>query len=457
VTARGERSERQQPDDAGVDRSARPRREARISALIAVLALVAGLAVAPPWQSGDGIPEGFAGRLISGDLERLVDGGWGVVREGELIRDGATVRSVSGAELAVPGGSLLLGPGTRSVLDDPLRLDAGAVLTVVDADRRVRIGALVATGRGSWRVDAGPTERVAVYDGGVGIRPAVGDGEGLAVGRLDQAALLSGRLPSRALPLRYSADDAWDVRWLAGAVAVDREIEQVARGLRAEYGDTPRPQDFYAEFRIIDEELLDAITPIAGAHGENVGPVATVVVHATVARMIMADAGVTADDAVAEIDALLRDGATWGLVLARRGLGPGDLLRAIDLALEEAPPPAPPAADADADAPDPDGPDDPIAPPSPPDDPPPPGDDNGDDPGDPGGVVDDIVDETEETAEEVVDDLTGLIDDLIGDGDGDDTSGGLLDDAVGLIDDIIGIGGSGSGGVSEEATAPLPS
>lgn len=401
-----------------------PDRGSRVAAWIAVLTLVAGLAVAPPWGSPDDIPEGFAARFAAGDLERADDGGWTTVRPGELVADGTTVRSADGAELTVSGGVIALAGGSEAVLDDPVTLERGRLLTEVDeVDRSVRLGSVVAVGRGAWRADAGPTERLGVYRGGVGVRPTTG-GDGVSVAAFEQAELLAGSLPETSLPLRYAPDDPWDARLLAAAIGTDREVERLERSLAAEYGSAAQPAGFYTDFEAVTVADVARLEGFGLSDGDAYGPPSTVIVHLTVLRLLADATPRTAAEVAERTAQLRREGATWGLVLARSGLGADDLRAAVDLALVDAPPPPPPPPPPDtgpatADEPDADDGDGGPQPPSQPPAEDPPDEDPPED--DPSGPVEDVVDEVEEVAEDVEEIVDDIIDDL---GDGVD---GLLD------------------------------
>lgn len=409
--------------EAPVTGAARSSRAARLSAWVAVLALVGGLAIAPPWARFDDVPPGFAGRLISGDLQRSVDGGWTRVRGGELVPDGASVRSADGATLSLGEGSLSLAGGSLATLGETYILDSGSLL--IESPQRMRtaqVGAISADGRGIWRVDAAPVERFGVYDGGIGV--GAEGVEGLSAQLLDQVDLLAGRLPARALPLRYSLDDPWDARLLAPAIAADRQVAQLERALAAEYGSDPRDTDFYAAFgpsdvaaALEDHDALDVPAPEG-------------IIYVAVADLLAETRALDPRAAVGRTVGLRRDGATWGLVLQRHGLNPADLLAATGEALAQAdetpppPPPGPPApTETDAE------PDTPTAPPSTPDPPPPPPDPGPEPepPPPPDDPVDDVVDVVDDTVEELldllpldpppVDDLVGGVTGTLGDAD----------------------------------------
>ena len=304
----------------------------RASAWVAVLAVIAGLAFAPPWHVPADVPPGFL-RLVEGSLERLDGQRWLAVGRGELVPTGTTVRTRDGEARLDPGdGALTLADRSVAVLDHATTLQAGALLVEIeDRSHDVHLGSLLATGRGAWRVDAGSAPRLGVYDGGATLRGPSGAGTG--VDRFEEANVRAGRPATSALPLRYLTVDAWDARLLSGAIAVDRQVEQLHDALVAAYGTDPQPASFYASFLAVDDAVAQAL-PGFGAGGDaTFGPPADVLVAVVITTTIVDRAGLTARVAVNEVRELRRDGATWGLILARHDLGAEELRAAIDLAL----------------------------------------------------------------------------------------------------------------------------
>lgn len=386
------------------------RREARLAAWAAIALLVVGLAVAPPWADVGELPEGFAARFLAGDLERETLAGWTEVRADELVAEGTRVRTLGGATLTVSGGLITLAEESVAVLDGSTTVEFGSLLTeVAGSDRTVRIGGVIVTGRGAWRVDAAPNQRIAVYDGALGLRAEDAEEDGLAVRRFEQVGLLAGRFGEGPLPLRYRTDDLWDARLLAAAITVDREVERLERGLAATYGTEPQDADFYTTFQVVDEEDLGSL-PASTVDEASPGEVLT---HLTVVDLIAQRTEVGFDDAADEVVTLRRAGATWGLMLMRHGLGVEDLRGAVDLTLEGAPaaPPEPEEPEEDASAPEPElGPGPAPAPEQAPAPSPTPTPDEDDE--DSGEGTGGLVDELEETVDDVEEDLGDLIDDV---------------------------------------------
>lgn len=397
---------------AGSDAGPRRRRlDAAVAAWIAVAALLAGLVASPPWRVADDalLPAGAAALLLEGDLERQVDGAWTPLRAGDLVPSGSTVRTDAGARLGIDAGALELAGGTQATLADAYDVETGSVLVdSPDRERELTVGRLTAAGTGLWRADANAVRRVGVYLGQVEVGgTAAGT---LAVDRYAQADLTGDQLPARSLPLRYETDDAWDGRFLGALFAVDRQAEALRRGFEGRFGTAPLPASRYQ-----DMTDMDAAVAFDGAPGAGVGPPGEVLVSLAAVRALEDRAGVAYDEAVREVADLRRDGASWGVVLARRDLVATDLRDVVDAILagtatgtvatpgggEVAPPAgdgtgAPPADDAGEQPPR--EPTDDAQPPPAPDDEPAPGP---------------CQHEVCEPANETVDGLTDVLDDVV--------------------------------------------
>lgn len=327
----------------------------RIPAWLAVGAALVSLILAP-FGTG-GLPAGSVARVVSGDVEELRGAVWRPLAPGDLVPEGARVRAGSLAELEIRRGTLELAEGAEAVLaEEEFTLASGSLLLDTTATRRVVRGAVAAEGRGVWRFDAEVAPRVGVYAGGVGVdlvgagRASGPDGEQTAVSPYQQLDLSGGTPAPRPLPLRYLSSDPWDARLLAEAISVDRQVVDLTRSLTAAYGREPRPLAFYTDFAAVEGLLAAALPRLAPVDQDGAfGPPADTLVGVVVAELLVTRAALAPEQAAEEIRRLRRDGATWGLILVRRDLGPEDLRSGIDAALrrrareqELAPPPAPP-------------------------------------------------------------------------------------------------------------------
>ncbi len=316
---------------AVVGTASRSAPSARASAWTAVLAVVVAVALAPFGGTG-GLPAGVAARLRAGQLERLDGQRWVPVAVDGTVPEGARVRTADGrASLAVAGGTLELAPATEAALTRTrTALAGGSVLVESSRSRTVTRGTVTASGQGAWRVDADGAPRVGVYRGGVAVSDA--QGRQVAVGRLAEVSLVDGAPGARALPLRYRSSDPWDARLVASAIAVDRQASRLTASLAASYGPAVRPAAFYADFATpADRPALTALAP--AVDGAGFGPPADVLLGLVVVDMLRTREAMTAAAALDEVTGLRRDGARWGLVLARHGLDSGDLRAAADRAL----------------------------------------------------------------------------------------------------------------------------
>lgn len=396
----------------------------RGAAVVAVLAVLAGLILAPPLGPGQ-LPAGAAARIVDGPAEVLRAGSWvtpadGIVRRGEQVRSGSDY-----ARLELRAGELELAPGTRvTVGRDEMTLDTGAVLATVDQLTAVTLDGLVARGLGTFRVDVTPRRRVGVYDGGVAV--AAGS-VGVAAEAYQEVEVVEAA-PTPPAPLRYRGDDRWDVRLLASALAVDSHIDRLETSLASLYGTQLQTPAFYRDFLGVDDRLATALPQLAPRSREGrFGPPAPTLVSVVVARTLVERAALSPEEATEELLTARGAGATWGLILVRRDLGVDELRSAAGDALgrresaveqgEAAPVAGPPRGSASRPTPTPtDGPDEPNPTPTPSPSPTPsptptpPDDDEEPDPEPSPSPVEDAVDEAEEVVDDVVDTVDELLD-----------------------------------------------
>lgn len=302
---------------------------ARVSAWIAIAVVVAAVAIAP--LDGDGLLDGSVGTVQSGAVERFGPDGWEPAAAGTRLDAGDELRiGEEPAMIGVPAGRLRLAPGTELALDrGRLELETGSVLAETEELFGITLGVTRSRGAGTWRVDAATTDRAAVYEGGAGVTDETG--AEVSLGRLEQVAIEDGAIAGSVRPLRYVAGDPWDDRLLAGAIAVDRLVAQVARSLAGAYGAAPQPPGFYRDFTA-DEEVVAAVVP---ADAGLVGPPAEVLVEIAVVQALVTRAGLAPGAAAGTVDRLRAAGGAWGLILLRHDLGADHLEEAVDDALRE--------------------------------------------------------------------------------------------------------------------------
>lgn len=309
----------------------------RAVAGLAVAAALVALIVFPP--GGRELPPGVVARVVAGAVELDTASGWQLVRVGAEIPFGARVRVASEtARLGVRDGAVELASGGTVVLDaDRFDLERGSLLLETTRTRAAGLGAVAAEGEGTWRLDADVAPRVGVYRGGVGVTVRNGNGQPatpVAVAAYEQLDIVRGLPASRPLPLRYLPSDVWDARFLEDAIAVDRQVADLRRSLAAAYGTAPRPLAFYTAFSAVEGPVVAVLGDLAPQQGgAALGPPADVLIAVVVVQLLVDRAGLEPADAAGEVVGLRRDGATWGLVLLRRDLGPDDLREGVDVAL----------------------------------------------------------------------------------------------------------------------------
>ena len=393
----------------------RPTRVARLAAFGAVVALVATVVVGVA-TAGSDTRDVTAGTLGSGTLEVLLDDGWTSLGAGDVIPGGRDLRTSSGAVVGLGGGAVELAPDTRGRrVDDDFDLVAGAVVVVDDVFVEVRSGLVTMSGRGAWRLDAGASGRVGVYDGGV---VAVDAGERtVALERGEQVAMAGDRLQGDIVALRYDDGDDFDRRLLPDAIAVDEFLEVTGRGLQADYGVAPQTAAFYGDFDGLEGAVVAALRPLGfDTDGERFGPPSAVLTAAVVTAALVREAGLTPVAAARRVDDARRDGAAYGLVTHLHDVSPSAVREAAGAALtqrrelvaagEAAPVVAAPAVPGPTPSPT-----TPAVTPEP---------EPSEEPGTTGGLVDDV------------EEITGPLDELIGE-DGAE----LVDETTELIDDLL--------------------
>lgn len=429
------------PEQDDAVRSTRAEAPARVSAWVAVAAVVLAVVLAPP--SGDVFMSGEFGRVSAGVVELQQGGTWTVLPVGAVVPDGATLRTTEDeGELEVRGGTLSLSRWVELDVDgEVLDLSRGEVLLEAERTYTVRFGALVGSGRGTWRVSAGGVARFAVYDGGAAVRqPEVA--EDLALGSLREAPVFEGAVGT-VQPLRYLPSDPWDARLLAEAIRIDRLLAATERGLTARYGTAPQTPDFYGDFTRF-EGLLRHLPALAVTEDDGrYGPPAETLVAMMVAELLVAEVPLAADDAAARIDTLRSAGAEWGLIVREHGLTAADLDRTVERAVRQrgeavaegtaapvtGPPPPGPTEDPGTTTPPPPPPDpdpDPPPPSPPPPDPDPPEDEP------------DTLDPVTDPVTDVTDDLGSLLDEVVpGASDTTDAVNDAVEDGADLVEDTV--------------------
>lgn len=428
------------PEQDDAVRSTRAEAPARASAWVAVAAVVLAVVLAPP--SGDGFASGEFGRVSAGVVELQRGGTWSVLPVGAVVPDGATLRTTEEeAELEVRDGTLSLSRWVEvDVGGDAVDLSRGEVLLEAERTYAVRFGALVGSGRGTWRVSAGGVARFAVYDGGAAVRQPDVE-EDLALPSLREAPVFEGAVGA-VQPLRYLPSDPWDARLLAEAIRIDRLLAATERGLTARYGTAPQTRDFYGDFTRF-EGLLEHVPALAVTSEDGrYGPPAETLVAMMVAELLVAEVPLAPDDAAGRIDTLRSAGAAWGLIVREHGLTAADLDRTVERAVRQrgeavaegtaAPvigPPAPGPTDDPGTTPPPPSPTDPDPDPPPPSPPPDP---------DPPEEEPDTLDPVTDPVTDTTDDVGSLLDEVVpGASDTTDAVNDAIEGGADLVEDTV--------------------
>jgi len=252
---------------------------------------------------GDGVRmrEGVAVIRLSGDRELEL-------RSGTDLE----LRATPAAERARPtllGGDLLV-----RAAGQPLTVSSGAEEVVV---------------RGAARISRGLALVAAAYEGSATVDSA---GRSIVVPALRQVAVpAAGLFPVRPSPLEISTDDAWDQRYLSGAIALSAELQAQSRGFSGQRtGTEGRTVGYFRDLLpgLAAEPAFQATLLSAGrAPGETL-------VGAAIA--LKGTRGVFADRWAATFG-FHDDGAPWGLVAMDQGVSRIDVLAVIDSAVHRVP------------------------------------------------------------------------------------------------------------------------
>jgi hypothetical protein len=328
---------------------------------------------------------------------------------------------------------------TELVVEDVVDLQRGSVLLGSQREVGATTGLVTATGRGTWRLDAGQSTRVGTYAGTATVRDGAGREELLRDYR--QVAVVGGVIEDEQVPLTYLATDAFDRRLLADALTIDDFLAALGRGLRADYGTEPQTLAFYQDFDGLGGQVVQALAALAdgtfedtGADGR-IGPPERLLVASVVSEAVALTAGLPPAEAADAVRTQRLAGANWGLIAVMFDASPTDVRAAADRALTQrreratsgVAAPVVRAPEQDTTTPDPGTQPDPGQPPTdpgedPPTSPPP----SEDEDGTVGTALDPVVDELPDGAQEPVDDAVDIVDELI-EGPLEVLSGGLLD------------------------------
>lgn len=316
------------------------RRQARLTATLAVFAVLSGFLVAFASQEAEFSGDAF-GALASGVLEKFdeADQSWGPIEVGEEISFQTVVRTPVDAEatLRVRTGEVSLAPASLgTLLPGQVELQHGAVLFEVSAFYLGMSDALIARGDGHWRLDAAPNPRVAVYQGTAsvtgGLLLLTVRSEARTLRRFEEVRLDQDVL-TEAAPLTYRVDDPWDARLAADLLAIDAVVAQTREGIARTYGTDPRPEDFYTAFTAVDDGIELALERFDTRPGPGYGPPADVLIAVLVSRLLVESVAIGFPEAIDEVDTIRAAGGTWGFILVRRDLTAADFVRSLDLSL----------------------------------------------------------------------------------------------------------------------------
>ncbi len=156
------------------------------------------------------------------------------VEVGDRIRLAA--RSIAELRLAAGRKFELAGADATITGRTSLRLDGGNLLADLTSPAKITAGGISASASDSaFRVDRSLSTRLAVYRSREGVETASGS-DSLTVPALRQT-IVAGGILDVARPLRLSASDRWDQRYLQEVIDLDARLINFGRGLEAQLGD----------------------------------------------------------------------------------------------------------------------------------------------------------------------------------------------------------------------------
>ncbi|HVE76991.1 MAG TPA: hypothetical protein VND22_09565 [Actinomycetota bacterium] len=209
----------------------------------------------------------------------------------------AEVRLAGARRFELTGGEVRVDAGNR------LTLQSGLLLGIVRSRAAVESGSFsVSAGNGTFRVDRGISARVASYRGGA-LRVS-GPGSRLEVPPLRQAVIAGSEIPRAPDPLRVSAGDQWDRRFLSEVIETDESLTNFARGLEAQLG----PDEGVSFFqRVLPEVDSSFIAAFAGNRRADL-------LIGLLLAMEAEGNGRTVAERFTSAFNLWSEGASWGLV-----------------------------------------------------------------------------------------------------------------------------------------------
>jgi len=209
----------------------------RALGLTIVAVLLAGV-VAVVVEGGDGVPRAGARVTVNGRATVVhIDGSTDRLTSGDVVRAGEEVRvDEGGVVLDLAEGGTLEGraghgdtPATRVVVEAQPELVSGELLVLGDPGLSVdAAGTVVAVGEegSAAKLARGLAVTAGAYEGGREIDSA---GQQRSVPALRQLGIATlGRPPGSPEPIELSPADAWDRRFLGGAIDLGRRLDSLS-------------------------------------------------------------------------------------------------------------------------------------------------------------------------------------------------------------------------------------
>lgn len=275
----------------------------KIQLLLAVVVLAASACL--PFQSDQPLSE-MELRREKGTVEVLREGERIVVDDVLSLQPSDVIHTGedSAARLRLQGDRIaeMVSNGRTRVVDaHTLENQSGRLLARAAQAMEIRFGDVTVSGEGSlFRIDRGvATTRTGVYRGDITMS-SPGEPR-LDVHQLFQTTVTADDLPNETKPYRLQLDDPWDLVFLQSIVSLEEELDQLARGLRAQLGDRKPTPRYFKD--LSGRRDVDFIKPYLGQPAED---------------LLVGFALASNDDqplgrAFRQAFVLYRDGGSWGV------------------------------------------------------------------------------------------------------------------------------------------------
>ncbi|MDQ6727193.1 MAG: hypothetical protein M3066_13655 [Actinomycetota bacterium] len=253
------------------------------------------------------------------------------VGDGVRMRDGTAVIRIAGSrELELRTGTdLELRATPAADRSRPTLVGGDLLVRAPEQPLTVSSGNETIVVSGAVRISRGLALVVAVYEGTATVDSA---GKSIVVPALRQVAVpAAGLFPTRPAPVEISPDDAWDQRYLSGAIALSAELQARSTGFSGQLtGSDGRSVGYF-------RDLLPGLASEAAFQAPLLSPTRPPGETLVGAAIALKSTHGSFADRWSAIFGFHDDGAPWGLVAMDQGVSRVDVLSVIDGAVHRVP------------------------------------------------------------------------------------------------------------------------